>query len=203
MRRLVSLYRTFGTETYVVRRMFVEAAGRLVSRMDDQQARMAAEMAIVRLYASWGLFCRRLVLASATGHIETLSGAVLSKAPGVRRSRDVIPVLMATYKKRKYEPEWAVAVECLDAATRLKVANLTTLQTSLGSVTSPANEIRIVRNFFAHRSDYSVRTIRAQPWYTPSLKLNVEDLLARPTAAGIIMSSWIASLELVALAAVR
>jgi hypothetical protein len=204
VRRLVSLHRTFAAETYLVRRIFAEAVGRLTSGMaQDQQARMAAEMAIVRLYASWGLFCRRLVLASATGHIETLGGVVLSKAPGVRRARDVIPLLMSTYKKRKYEPEWAVAADCLDAAARLKVANLTTLRASLGSVTSPANDVRIVRNFFAHRSDYSVKTIRAQPWYTSGLRLNVEDLLACPTATGMAMSSWIARLEIVALAAVN
>jgi hypothetical protein len=204
VRSLVVLYRTFATETYLVRNIFTAATARLGSgSLEEQQARMAAEMSIVRLYASWGLFCRRLVIASATGRATTVGGLAIPGVPGVKRPRDVIPLLMGTYKRKKYEPEWAVAGDCIDAARRLNVANLTTLQAALGSVTSSANEIRVVRNFFAHRSDYSVRTIRAQPWYTADMKLNVEELLARPTAAGMVINSWIARLELVALAAVQ
>lgn len=204
MRNLVSLYRTFASETLLIRQIFNSATGELGGgSVQERQARMAAEMVIVRLYASWELFCRRLVIASAAGKVATATGVVLPRAPGIRRSRDVIPTLMGTYKKNKYEPEWARAVKCLDAAERLNVANLTTLQAGLGAVTSPADEIRIVRNFFAHRSEFSVRTIRTQPWYGSRMKLDVEDLAARPTAAGTVMNSWIARLHLVAAAAIQ
>jgi hypothetical protein len=69
---------------------------------------------------------------------------------------------MATYTKRKTEPKWFDATECIDAASRLKVSNLTSIAAGLGATTSPADVLRNVRNFFAHRG---IRTAREAGQY--------------------------------------
>lgn len=73
-----------------------------------------------------------------------------------------MPALMATYTKRKTEPKWFDATECIDAASRLKVNNLTSIAAGLGATTSPADAVRNVRNFYAHRG---MRTAREAGQY--------------------------------------
>lgn len=63
----------------------------------------------------------------------------------------VIPTLLTLYKKKRYEPRWHDAGECIDAATRLGLANLSTIILALGITPSPADDLRALRNFVAHR----------------------------------------------------
>jgi hypothetical protein len=167
---------------------------------------MAAEMAVVRLQSRWYRFNRELVMLSATGKCVTSSGSEVLPAPGVRKRRDVIPILNSTYptKKRRREPEWSSAAESINAAQRLRVSNLRSIASALGSTSSPAGEIRLVRNFLAHRSQESVSELQRLTWWTPKMRLDIATLVATPVIGGASrFETWIENLQTIAAAAVQ
>lgn len=165
--------------------------------------RFCQEMSIIRLHDAWGRFCRELIVLSAGGKPFTSNGVRLPRAPGIKRTTDVIPTLISTYRNRTYEPRWAVASECIDAAKRLKVANELDIAGAVGANTSPIDEIRLVRNFLAHRNRQSAELIRRQHWYRLGTKLDVGNLAARKTTGGLtLMEIWILRLRLVGAAAI-
>ena len=82
----------------------------------------------------------------------TLAGVSLARSPLVTGGKgSVLPALMGTFSKKESEPKWFDSAECIDAARRLQVQNLTTIAAGLGATTSPAESLRNVRNFYAHR----------------------------------------------------
>lgn len=86
-------------------------------------------------------------------HTKTLAGSLLLPSPLVKGGEgSVIPAQFATYAKRKSEPKWFDATQCIDAAERLKVHNLTSIA-GLGATTSPADVLRNIRNLYAHRGN--------------------------------------------------
>ena len=114
-----------------------------------RREQLAAEMTVIRIHDAWARYCRELIILSASGNNVTLNGAVV---PAVIAKRShVIPTLLGTYKKKQYEPKWEKATECIDAAYRLHIANFATVSAALAATNSPAEEIRLVRNFYAHR----------------------------------------------------
>jgi hypothetical protein len=111
-------------------------------------------MAVVRLHDSWTRFCRELIVLSAYGNTVTFSGNQISKSnPLITDLASVIPLLMSSlYRKPQWsEPRWGTARDCIDAATRLGIQNLSTVAAAIGAANSPGNELRIIRNFYAHR----------------------------------------------------
>lgn len=119
--------------------------------------RLVCEMAVVRLHDSWARCCRELVIRSACGRTYTLGGTWIDAAPSITSEGSVIPVLMATFKSKKTEPKWFDATDCIDSAQRLKVENLTSIAGAIGAATSPAEHLRFVRNFYAHRGHRTAR----------------------------------------------
>jgi hypothetical protein len=79
-----------------------------------RQKQLAAEMAVIRMYDAWARYCRELVILSASGNTVTLNGVIIPAV--VKRRSDVIPALLATYKESRYEPKWARATDCIEAA---------------------------------------------------------------------------------------
>jgi hypothetical protein len=116
---------------------------------------------------------------------------------------DVIPNLLATYgKRRRYEPKWARATECIDAAIRLKIANTGTVTAALGATNSPADEIRHVRNYYAHRRQGAAALAVACSVFAGPRPI-VFDLTAYKNAGETFLESWINGLTLVATAAAQ
>lgn len=164
---------------------------------------LCAEMAVVRLHDAWARFSRELVLQSAACAPTTAAGVLIPRAPGIRRRRDVIPVLLATYRKRVFEPRWAAAKEAIDAAQRLRIANLGTVAAALGAMNSPSEEIRLVRNYFAHRSESTVAEIRAHP-SLGGRALNWKALASDQVGPGVMrIEQWIIRLRAIAEAAIQ
>jgi len=155
-------------------------------------------MAVIRIYDAWARYSRELIVLSAWGNSLTLSGVVLPAV--VKKRSDVIPTLLATYRKKKYEPKWASATECIDAANRLKIANLGTLAAALGATNSPAEEIRNVRNYYAHRRESAAARAMACGVFMGSKPI-VFDLAAYKSAGQTTLDSWIKGLMLVATSA--
>ena len=187
--------RRLRTEVSWLREEFHAAAASVHTRREQ----LAAEMAVVRIYDAWARYCRELVILSASGNCLTLGGTVVPAV--VRRRSDVMPALLATYARRKqYEPKWASATECIDVAKRLNIANFATLAAAVGATNSPADEIRHVRNYYAHR-----RRGAAQRALSCNVFLGhkpiVFDLAAYRNAGETFLDSWIKGLVLVATSA--
>ena len=130
---------------------------------DHRQGHFAAELVVIRLHDSWARFCRELIVLSAYGKIETLGGIRLTTSlPAIKSKGDVVPVLMGLSGGRLNEPKWYASDQCIKAAQRLNIQNLATVSAALGAVNSPANRLREVRNFYAHRKKHTAeQAIRA------------------------------------------
>jgi hypothetical protein len=127
---------------------------RAISAGNQRHSQLACEMAVVRLHDAWARFCRELVILSAFGRTTTLSGAALPPCHrSIKRCHSVIPTLKATPGRGyRFEPRWADAAECIQAAQRLSIANFSTVSAALGATNSPAEDIRRARNFYTHRA---------------------------------------------------
>lgn len=148
---LVEPYQGFLTETEWILDSFNVALFGLTLTAGHHSHRLVCEMAVLRLHDAWARFCRELVVLSAGCKPYTATGSWLALAPGITCRKDVIPKLLSTYNKTKYEPSWSTAAKCLDAAQRLATPNLSTVTAAVGATNSPAEELRNVRNFYAHR----------------------------------------------------
>lgn len=200
---LAKQYRRFLVETAWLLESF-DVARSTLHTSESGLHRLGGEMTVVRLHDAWARFCRELVVTSASCKPYTATGIQLRRAPGVKRRADAIPTLMSKYSKRKFEPRWADAAECIGAARHLQIANLSTISAAIGAINSPVDDLRHVRNFFAHRWKGTANKIKALSFYNPSINLNLEDLVGQIVPPGITrMESWIIDLRLVAEAAIQ
>lgn len=171
---------------------------------DSRLHRLGGEMAVIRLHDAWARFCRELVIRSAGCTPYTATGLRLNRVPGVGRRADVVPQLLSTYPNRRYEPRWHDAVECINAAQRLRITNLATVSGALGATSSPVTDLRHVRNFFAHRWKGTADQIRRRSFFNASMQFNLEDLVGQLVPSGITrMESWIIDMRDIAEAAVQ
>jgi hypothetical protein len=199
---LVALYKTFICQTHWLQEQFEaplptdRAAARICSPLHG----LSRELCAIRLLDTWARFCRELVICSAARRPVTASGRVLPLAPGIRNPKHVIPSLLASYAKKRYEPRWHDAAECIDAARRLRVANLPMISLALGTTPSPAKDLRLVRNFVAHQCQDTAHKLN------PLLKFlglpanaTPEQVLQQPVLGGTCAYiTWIYQLRLIA-----
>ena len=166
---------------------------------------LTTEMAVIRLSDAWSRFCREVVVMSAGCKPYTLNGNRLHLVKNVSRRSDVIPHLLSYYGgPNPREPDWGVTWRCIDAAQLLKVDNIRTVSAALGAVGSPVEEIRNVRNFFAHRWKDTADRIRRQGFYRSAMRINVEDIVGSSVPPGVTrMEHWILQLRLVAEASIQ
>lgn len=192
MSRLLVPVRRFARESAWLSEQFAASAA-----VRDDASRLACEMVVVRLHDCWARCCRDLVIGSASGGTSTLTGTPLKRSPLVTGGeRAVIPALMNTYpRKRRNEPNWFSSAECIDAAKRLKVQNLTTIAAGLGATTSPADAVRRVRNFYAHRGERTALVARGLGVFVNYQAPNVFALaeVARPGLSHL--DAWIVDLR--------
>lgn len=201
---LKDVYDKFSKEVDWLLLDFEKAIHNLKANSTDKSARLAAEMAVIRLHDSWARYSREIIVLSAGGKPFTVNGSRVPLAPGVRHIPDVIPKLISSYRRRDYEPQWARSQEAVDAAQRLKIQNFTTVSAALGATNSPAEEIRPLRNFLAHRGRDSAMKVRVQTIFLPSYRVRVEDIAGAFVPPGITRyEQWVANLKHVALAAIQ
>src|SRR4051812_28276184 len=129
MASLYSIYKNFVVQTENLREIFdvpLPRDSKTSAACSPAHAR-SKEMCVIALYDAWARFCRALVIASAADSPRTLKGNKIPRAPGIRRKADVIPSLLSTYGRRKFEPRWADATETIDAAKRIGIRNEQTI----------------------------------------------------------------------------
>lgn len=172
---------------------------------NQRQHQLACEMAVLRLHDAWARFCRELIILSAFGRTVTLGGVPLPPCHNsVKRCHSVIPRLFATPGPRyRFEPRWADASECIKAATRLGIANVATISSALAASNSPAEDIRRVRNFYAHRMKRTVQDAIATGLFLRPIRADVFELAAYTTGSVRVIESWVSNFILVATAAVQ
>jgi hypothetical protein len=103
----------------------------------------------------------------------------------------------------RFEPRWADATKCIRAAQQLAIANFSTVSAALGAINSPAEDIRRVRNFYAHRKKGTAQESGATSLFASPTRLEAFDLAAYTSGNIRIIESWVNNLNLVALAAAQ
>jgi hypothetical protein len=172
----------------------------LISGSRDRHKRLACEMIVVRMHDSWARFCRELIILSAYGRTTTLSGTFITPChSSINRCSMVIPHVRTLFSRQNWEPRWADSTACINAARRLQISNVSTVSAALSAIDSPAEKMRRVRNFYAHRKHGTAQEALATNLF--SRPFDVLDLAAYTTGNVRIIESWASSLVLVAVAA--
>jgi hypothetical protein len=141
-------------------RSFVKESTQVLDRFDNVDASLttgpavdAREGSLIRLHDAWARFCQELIVTSALGTV-TMSGTKVPRLPDTKHHREVLPYLRTLYKAKKppwWEPRWHDATECIEAGRLLGLSSIPTIQAALGAASSPAEDLRKLRNFVAHR----------------------------------------------------
>ena len=106
--------------------------------------------------------------------------------------------------KKSREPNWTVASDCIRAAKLLGITNYTTLAAAIGAANSPSDELRAVRNFFAHRYDTTALEVRSLSRFSTLSRLTSVGVGCTYTTGGVtIFADWAECLRAIALAAVQ
>ena len=167
---------------------------------------LAREAAAVQLQDRWGYFCRQLILRSAVGGASTADGHFIAvSGDGVGSA---LVRLRATYKSkniqasRDWEPKWYDPDESIAAGRKLGLANFSTIAFAIGSTPSPLEDLRAVRNFFAHRGVRAAVTMGNRVGLTSTGEAHSH--LTELQLGGIPrFEAWIVALQSMAAAAVR
>ena len=138
---------------------------------------LARENATIQLQDQWSSFCRDVVLMSWRGNVSTLAGRTLLARRGSSSESAALSALRSTFtgrlkKPRNWEPKWFDPAETIDAARRLGVPNFAEIAAGVGITPSPLDELRAVRNYFAHRGSLSSSRL------APFLKVPVNSAMA-------------------------
>ncbi|HDZ8835925.1 TPA: hypothetical protein RUX00_003984 [Aeromonas dhakensis] len=165
----------------------------------DRSAQLENEMCIIRVHDAWARFCRDLVFSSSIG-AATTSGVILKPVIVGRSFADFMQAYQSTFRRPpRFEPKWANASDSLDAAQRVGVKNFATISAVLAAANSPADDLRKVRNYYAHRVPDTANKIKTIPWVAASrnLRLTPVDIPGALTTGGIsYFEQWIRDLQL-------
>lgn len=203
---LVDTYSKFVSETEWLLQEFNIAVDQLSIDSIDKSARLSAEMSVIRLHDAWARFCREIIVLSAGGRPYTANGNQLAPVSGIHGISEVIPVLLARYPRRRhrFEPKWARPREAIQAGQLLNIPNISTFGAAIGATNSPAEELRPIRNFLAHRGKNSANQIRNQYFFNGTDKVTVENVAGKLIPPGIRrFEKWVIDLRLIAIASIQ
>ena len=161
--------------------------------------RRQAEHITFQLQNVWEMYVRNFILLSATGHAIDSTGRVPASAPYSFRSREAVRALLLKRARDRFEPKWYRPADAIKAAGRLQIYNLTNVTAAIGSTPWPLEDLRLTRNFFAHRSRSSALELRALNWFSPGDIISVETTLMPFGIGGVRrFDGWCASMKLIA-----
>jgi hypothetical protein len=164
-------------------------------------------MVLVELHDAWSRFTRDVVCLSTFASPKTLLGATVAPSPGFTSRSAVLLHLQTTWgvkpKWTTWEPHWYDAAEALKATQLLRLSNRATVSASLGAVDNPEADVRVVRNFLAHRGPNTAAKVSA---FAQRMNLgrdvNVDHLLHSTVAPGrSLLDDWVFAFRRVAQAA--
>jgi hypothetical protein len=161
--------------------------------------------ATIRLYSEWEEFCRRLIETSALRNPRTAGGVVVPRPPGIKDFQDVDKRLRKIFSKKpkqNYAVPWGTPYQMVRVSAGLGLANHQTIQAAILASNSPANDLRLIRNFLAHRNPGTALQLR-HGISDHSVADTVNWLAALQLGGATRMEAWVEDLSDVALAAVQ
>lgn len=175
----------------------------------------AVEGCITSLWDAWGRFNRSVIILSASGDVQGISGAIYSpgqprtESQAIRKLVTDAPLQSNRIKLLGGEPIWPAPEMLLDVCQALDLAAVHPLHAAVTShvlslpynqsTSNPIVEIRAVRNYCAHKSDETYRKMRR--FFRPGMT-NVH-AHARQKVSGIPrFVHWIDCLKVIAEAGV-
>jgi hypothetical protein len=160
-------------------------------------------MAVIRMHDAWARFCRDLIVLSAAGNTITLGGTALTPSrPDIHNPASVIPILLRM-KRWQYEPKWATASIAVDVARSLTIQNLSSVSAALGAANSPAEPLRHIRNYYAHRARGTSRMALRTGYFTSTNAPVVFHLNSYTTGGVTVIESWVKGFDAVAYASIQ
>lgn len=163
---------------------------------------LALEKYLIQLQIEWEHFLRRLILDSATGQHDDSTGRVFSTLANPPKTREqALYSLLSTFKNDNggREPEWSHSNKVIDAASRLKLSNFSTISGYLGVTPWPLDEMRYLRNYIAHQSKNSALKLRSEALTSSSGKISVAQIAFDYTPSGVQRyKSWPAFMKTIA-----
>ena len=119
------------------------------------------ERAVVQIQVEWEQFVRTFVLDCATGRFEDRAGPITSGLLSKPVNREKASnVLISLYKRRTMEPDWYRPDQAIQAAGKLRLSNLNTISSVLGTTPWLLDDLRHLRNFIVHQSKQAALEIR-------------------------------------------
>lgn len=126
-----------------------------LERAFEEASTHGRAFAVISLYADWEEFSRRLVYASAASRPSAADGRRIPRAPGIRSHGDVDSSLKAWKRRRPNQPlvlHLGYPRTMVEACKQLQLANERVISPAILSQGSPANDLRLARNFLAHQN---------------------------------------------------
>ena len=204
-RKLASFYGTFWGKTNLVLRDFSLAPTTSLKELEgvplEVVLKHSRSFLVNRLLHLWGEFCRHLIVASALGGYQTLSGVTLRRAPQIRSVSDILTTIqkpsIAGPGLRWDDPKWTVKT-----LTRIQPCNIHQITLGVGAV--PYEEFCKVRNFVIHSNSYTRLGFDTVAVTYSLIGASVDDfLLHRLPGGGTVMEGWVRDFQDAALDAVR
>ncbi len=160
--------------------------------------RRQAEHIIFQLQNAWEMYVRNFILSSATGRASGLGGLVPASVPHGYRNREAVSHYLLQITGQRFEPRWYRPTDAIKAARRLNIGNVANVAAAIGSTPWPLENLRLTRNFFAHRSRSSALELRALHWFGSRDTIEVETTVFPFDAGGVRrFDTWCAAMKVV------
>lgn len=131
--------------------------------LSDPQTRA---FTIISLYADWEEFSRRLVYSSAALKPLAANGRRIMRAPGIRTKEDV-DLAIKNWKRARPSSRLVLHLGApramADICKALRLSNERVILPAILSQHSPADELRLVRNFLAHQNESTASQLPRGP----------------------------------------
>jgi hypothetical protein len=145
--------------------------------------------ATVSLYAAWEEYSRRLVYSSAYARPRAGSGSgrKVARAPGISTSSDVDVRLR---KLKRTQPQYRLIlhlgppVQMVKTCQFLALTNEQVISPAILSQNSPAEQLRLIRNFLAHQNPDTADQVPLGPFQLTVQMTTATSWLAEKQAGG-------------------
>lgn len=163
MKSLVRLAQNFAATTMELDAC-IESTLQSGVRMDLRHASATRRMATINLYSEWEEFTRRLLAASAHRKPYTANSIQLPRVPGIITYGDFDIACKAAYNKgpnARWSPSWGMTRTVEKLTRGIGLPNGQTIRLAYSSSTSPADNVRLCRNFFGHINPGTAKQVQS------------------------------------------
>lgn len=196
------LYRNFLSETARIEHCYNYCVSQY-DLLNCSFQQLPLEGLVIRIHDTWVRFCKELLFVSTLKRPIGLSGAQIPCVSGLSCHSDIIDKLKLSYSRGKppwWEPRWGNASEFLNAARTIGVTNFLNLSAGIGHPDSPIENLRIVRNYIAHRGRKTSKAYdEITTTYGFSQRCDIFFFLTQPVPPGIsVFVDWVRTMQLMA-----